>query len=119
MRFAKFAASIHELALRPCFRAENDLPLDHLKIDGSFVAGVTSQRADRAIVTACVQLAEALGMVAVAECVETHDQLTALADLGCHVTQGYWLAAPDTAAALRDLLTRTGRGHHAFLGGPT
>jgi EAL domain-containing protein (putative c-di-GMP-specific phosphodiesterase class I) len=86
------------------------LPLDHLKIDGSFVAGVTSNGADRAIVTACVQLAEALGMLPVAEGVETPEQLEVLAAIGCHVTQGYWLTQPIPASHLRRLLAQHRNG---------
>jgi Amt family ammonium transporter len=86
------------------------LPLDHLKIDGSFVAGVTSHGADRAIVTACVQLAAALGMVPVAEGVETQDQLEVLTALGCHVTQGFWLTKPIPPSLLKQLLARHRNG---------
>jgi diguanylate cyclase (GGDEF)-like protein len=93
------------------------LPLDHLKIDGSFVAGVASNRADQAIVTACVQLAHAMGMEPIGEGVESPEQLTVLADIGCHLTQGFWLAAPLSPAELRDLLTRDRYEARAFLGG--
>jgi EAL domain-containing protein (putative c-di-GMP-specific phosphodiesterase class I) len=86
------------------------LPLDHLKVDGSFVAGVAKHSADRAIVTACVQLAHALGMTPVAEGVETPEQLEVLRGLGCHVTQGYWLTKPTSAARLRPILTRHRHG---------
>jgi diguanylate cyclase (GGDEF)-like protein len=86
------------------------LPLDHLKIDGSFVAGVTKHAADRAIVIACVQLAHALGMTPVAEGVETPEQLEVLGSLGCTVTQGYWLTKPTSASRLRPLLTRYRQG---------
>jgi EAL domain-containing protein (putative c-di-GMP-specific phosphodiesterase class I) len=87
-------------------RRLRDLPLDHLKIDGSFVRGMTSHGPDRAIVTACVQLAEALGMVPIAEGVETAEQLEILNTLGCSQTQGYLLARPQPAAVVRTLLTQ-------------
>ena len=86
------------------------LPLDHLKIDGSFVAGIAKHTADRAIVTACVQLSHALGMVPVAEGVETTEQLEVLQGLGCNVTQGYWLTKPMSALQLRPVLTRHRQG---------
>ena len=69
-------------------------PLDELKIDRSFVAGLTERRGDAAIVATCVQLAHSLGLRAVAEGVETPDQRRALEDLGCDMAQGYHYARP-------------------------
>ncbi len=83
-----------------------ELPLHHLKIDGSFVAGIAQKPADRAIVTACVDLAHAMGMEPVAEGVETGEQLQVLHEIGCHITQGFWHAHPQGPSDLRELLTR-------------
>ena len=85
-------------------RRLRELPLDHLKIDASFVAGIASHPADRAIVLACVQLAEAMGMTSVAEGVETPEQQAELRRLGCRLSQGFWLAPALAPADLRQLL---------------
>jgi diguanylate cyclase (GGDEF)-like protein/PAS domain S-box-containing protein len=69
-------------------------PVDELKIDRSFVTGMTSDPGDRAIVASCVHLAHAMGLVAVAEGVETAAQRDALRELGCDQAQGYWFSRP-------------------------
>ena len=76
-------------------------PIDELKIDRSFVAGLGSDPGDSAIVASCVQLAHALGLRAVGEGVETETQRLALVNLGCDLAQGYHYARPLTADALR------------------
>ena len=78
------------------------LPLDTIKIDRSFVAGV-DQPADRSIVEAVVALAHGLGIGVVAEGIETSDQLKVLRTIGCDVGQGFLFAAalpPDEATRL-------------------
>ncbi len=73
--------------------------LDVLKIDKSFVAGIAQDPADRSIVAATIQLARDLGLVTVAEGVETEAQATDLAAMGCQYGQGFlWSpAVPATA----------------------
>jgi EAL domain-containing protein (putative c-di-GMP-specific phosphodiesterase class I) len=69
-------------------------PVDILKIDQSFVEGLSHNDHDRAIVAAAVELANAFGILTVAEGVETEDQVTALRALGCAHAQGhYWSPA--------------------------
>ena len=70
------------------------LPVDVLKIDQSFVAGMGQRRTDDAIVSSVVALAHDLGMVAVAEGVETPAQADGLARLGCDLAQGYHWCRP-------------------------
>lgn len=76
-------------------------PVHELKVDRSFVDGVARDSGDRAIVATCLQLAHALGLTSVAEGVETHEQLDALTELGCHVAQGYLFGRPVPAELLR------------------
>ncbi len=71
------------------------LPVQVLKLDRSFVAGVTRAGADRAIVRVTIDLAESLGLSVIAEGVETEQQADALVRLGCHAVQGFLLARPD------------------------
>ncbi len=70
------------------------LPVDIIKIDKSFVDGLRDSAESRAIVTAIIQLAHALGVVAVAEGVETAYQAEILRELGCHLAQGYHFSRP-------------------------
>jgi EAL domain-containing protein (putative c-di-GMP-specific phosphodiesterase class I) len=97
-----------------------DLPLDALKIDRSFVAGICTEAADRAIVEAIVSMAAALRLEVVAEGVETAEQLHVLEDLGCDLLQGYFLGRPLPAEDLDGLLRvapRGPRGASSGLGG--
>jgi len=70
--------------------------VDAVKIDASFVKGMTHHGDDGAIVAALVDLAHALGMLAVAEGVETADQLERLRALRCDLAQGFYCGAPAT-----------------------
>jgi EAL domain-containing protein (putative c-di-GMP-specific phosphodiesterase class I) len=83
------------------------LPVKEVKIDRSFVAQMTSDRADAAIVASTIQLAHALGMDVVAEGVEDEETWRRLAAAGCQLIQGYALARPAPAADLAALLTRS------------
>ncbi len=64
-------------------------PVDALKIDRAFVACMTDEAADAAIVVGTVRLAQALGIDTVAEGVETCDQLAQLRVIGCEMAQGF------------------------------
>lgn len=80
------------------------LPLDFVKVDGSFVAGLADNPDDKAIVTAIVDLAHALGLHVVAEGVESGAQQQALEDIGCRYAQGWHLGRPRTSGDLTRLL---------------
>ena len=67
---------------------------DCVKIDASFVRGVTDAGDDRILVTAIVALAHALDIRVVAEGIERPEQAAALAELGCDLGQGYHYARP-------------------------
>jgi EAL domain-containing protein (putative c-di-GMP-specific phosphodiesterase class I) len=72
--------------------------IDCIKIDRSFVAYLCRREEDRALVTAMVAMAKALGLKVVAEGIEDTDQLGALRELGCEYGQGYLFAKPLDAA---------------------
>jgi diguanylate cyclase (GGDEF)-like protein len=70
------------------------LPVDVLKIDQSFVQNLSRNEEDDAIVRSTIDLAHSLGIVVVAEGVESEDVLARLRALGCDLAQGYCLARP-------------------------
>jgi EAL domain-containing protein (putative c-di-GMP-specific phosphodiesterase class I) len=75
-------------------------PLDALKVDKSFVAGLGADPSDTAIVRAIVDLAHTLGLAVTAEGVETAAQAAELRALGCEHGQGYHFAPPLDPEAL-------------------
>jgi diguanylate cyclase (GGDEF)-like protein len=81
-------------------------PVDSLKVDRSFVSGLGDGHVaeDAAIVTAVISLAHNLGLIAVAEGIETPEQLSALREMDCDMAQGYYFARPRPAAAIGELL---------------
>jgi len=79
-------------------------PVDVLKVDRSFVDGLGTDAEDSAIVEAVVSLAHTLGMQAIAEGVETAEQLDELRRLGCDHAQGFLLGRPMPDAVLLDVL---------------
>ena len=77
-------------------------PVSMLKVDGSFVRGMTHRHQDRTAVTAMIAMGAALGITVVAEAVESEEQLAALVALGCPLVQGHHVCkplAPDDALA--------------------
>jgi predicted signal transduction protein with EAL and GGDEF domain len=70
------------------------LPIDDLKIDKSFVIGMTEDVGARAIVHSTIDLAHRLGLRVVAEGVESAGHLDDLGALGCDIAQGYHIARP-------------------------
>jgi diguanylate cyclase (GGDEF)-like protein len=82
------------------------LPLSEVKIDRSFVLGMATDRGDAAIVRSVIDLAEALGLRAVAEGVEDERTWRLLAAAGCHAAQGWFHARPMPADELTDWLAR-------------
>ncbi len=69
-------------------------PIDKLKIDQSFVRGVTKDADDEAITKAIINLSRNLGLRVIAEGVETEEQLAFLKSFGCEEIQGYYYSRP-------------------------
>ncbi len=80
------------------------LPLDTIKIDRSFVAGLGGDDANLPIVKAVIALAHGLGIDVTAEGIETPEQLAWLRDLACDRGQGFYYARPLPAAQVVTLL---------------
>jgi diguanylate cyclase len=79
-------------------------PIDVIKVDRSFVQGVDHDAKDAAIAANLVSLAHALGLVAVAEGIESEGQLASLRGLDCDLAQGYLFARPAPAEQITQLL---------------
>jgi EAL domain-containing protein (putative c-di-GMP-specific phosphodiesterase class I) len=79
-------------------------PIDMIKVDGSFVRGAVDDPKDAAITANLVNLAHSLGLVAVAEGIESEGQLSSLQDFGCDLGQGYLFARPMPADRISELL---------------
>ncbi len=82
----------------------HSLPLDKLKIDRFFVDRLGNDDADLAIVKATIVMAKELGLMTLAEGVETREQLRMLQNLGCDQFQGHLLGRPMSADAFGSLL---------------
>jgi diguanylate cyclase (GGDEF)-like protein/PAS domain S-box-containing protein len=78
--------------------------VDALKVDRSFVQGLGQDSEDSAIVAAMVSLAHALGLSAIAEGVETAEQLEHLRRLECDLAQGYYFGEPQLPESVWDLV---------------
>lgn len=81
-------------------------PVDVLKIDRSFIRQMGSGNQHEQIVRTIIALARSLGIEVVAEGVETESQLEQLRSLECGYGQGYFLARPDTAEVVTQVLQR-------------
>ncbi len=89
------------------------LPVDKLKIDGSFVQGLANGLVDQAMVQSMNQVAHALGKITIAEFVETQQTLDLLKQYGVDFVQGYHVGQP--MAALNTPASMAGlRGKHVI-----
>jgi EAL domain-containing protein (putative c-di-GMP-specific phosphodiesterase class I) len=79
-------------------------PVDHLKIDRSFVRDLPSSSDDVAIARTVISLGQSLGMRVVAEGVESREQAAFLREQGCHEIQGFYFSPPLSAPACQALL---------------
>jgi len=80
-------------------------PVHEVKVDRCFVQDIAHNPVDSAIVRAILDLANAIGLSAVAEGVETAEQVAQLRRLGCQVGQGTFFAPPLCAEEFDELLT--------------
>lgn len=81
-----------------------DLPVDTLKVDQAFIAGLAHGATDVAIVRLVIELAHELGLDVVAEGVQTEEQLTRLTELGCDLAQGFYFSKALPGCQLEALL---------------
>ncbi len=81
-----------------------NLPIDALKIDQTFVRGLTTDPADATLTQTIVRMAQGLNLATVAEGVETPEQLLLLGSYGCNRMQGFLFGKPMPAEELLRLL---------------
>jgi diguanylate cyclase (GGDEF)-like protein/PAS domain S-box-containing protein len=86
----------------------HNLPVDVLKIDKTFIDGVTTGTEAAGVVHAIIALAETLRLGTVAEGVEHHDQVRRLEELGCQQLQGYCFSKPLPSEQVGALLEQFG-----------
>jgi EAL domain-containing protein (putative c-di-GMP-specific phosphodiesterase class I) len=79
-------------------------PVDLIKVDRSFIQGVEHDNKDAAITANLASLAHALGLQAIAEGVESDEQLASVRELGCDLAQGYLFARPMPTEDMSELL---------------
>ncbi|WP_299413000.1 EAL domain-containing protein [Acaryochloris sp. IP29b_bin.148] len=87
----------------------HNFPLDTLKIDRSFIEGLTTDAEKSEIIRTMITLAHNLGMTAIAEGVETQSQLQWLKENQCDCVQGYLISKPLSAERLQKTLMQSHR----------
>lgn len=80
------------------------MPIDNLKIDRSFIKNIHHSDKDKAFIQAIVTMAHTLGMKIIAEGVELEEQFTFLKEIGCEIAQGYLFSKPVPQDQLQRLL---------------
>ncbi len=81
-------------------------PVDHLKIDRSFVAAMDGSRESAALIHTLVALGKAMGLMTVAEGIEEYSQLSELRNEDCEYGQGFLFSVPLPPQAMEQLLSR-------------
>ena len=89
------------------------LPLEQLKIDGSFIRDLLTDSNDAAIAGTIMALSQSLGFSTVAECVESREQHEALLHMGCTLFQGYLFSPPLSASEFEQYITESAKGSSA------
>jgi EAL domain-containing protein (putative c-di-GMP-specific phosphodiesterase class I) len=84
----------------------NELPIDEVKLDRSFIASITEDPRAAAIVRSVIDLSHTLGLTTVAEGVETSDIAAVLSGYGLDFVQGHYFSYSVTAPELLNLITR-------------
>ncbi len=95
-----------------------NLKVDELKLDKEFIVDIGTNLQSRAVADAIIRLAHALDFIVVAEGVETEEQRTVLAELGCDLMQGYLFSHPmpeDKLVALMNKLNTKHKSTGKFL----
>jgi diguanylate cyclase (GGDEF)-like protein len=84
-----------------------DFPINHLKIDHSFIREMNTNEAGKAIVKSIIDMAVNLNLLVIAEGVETKEELDMLSHMGCHEIQGYYFSRPLEPAKMKELMDKS------------
>lgn len=84
----------------------SDLPIDEVKLAADFIAPVLHDQRAATVVRAVIDLAQRLGLVTVAEGVQSDEMASCMAEFGCDVLQGYHFSEPVTADEFLAMFTR-------------
>jgi diguanylate cyclase (GGDEF)-like protein/PAS domain S-box-containing protein len=90
--------------------------INYLKIDQSFVRNLVQDRQDQVLCDAMITMAHRLGMLVIAEGVETEGQLNLLQELGCDFGQGYLFSKPVSAEEVLTMLTEQAASRRQIAG---
>ncbi|WP_416896723.1 MAG: putative bifunctional diguanylate cyclase/phosphodiesterase [Minwuia sp.] len=93
-----------------CLSYIRRLPVSEIKVDKSFVLGMSQSPDDWVIVSSLIELGHNLGMSVVAEGVEDQRTLSALSEIGCDMGQGYFMSRPVPADELTEWLATSSWG---------
>jgi len=81
------------------------LPVDYIKIDGSFIKNIASSQLDTSLVSAINQIAQTLNLLSIAEYVESEEIYYKLKEIGIDYAQGYWVGKPQPLQKLYNSLS--------------
>lgn len=105
LRMQRFGLAIDDFGTGHSSLAQlRDVPFTELKIDRGFVHGARQNQLIRPILEGSIGLAQRLGLLAVAEGVETEDDWALLREIGCDIAQGYFIGRPMPGDQLHDWL---------------
>lgn len=85
----------------------NEMPIDCLKIDRSFIWGIDSGAKDQSIISAIIAMAEGLNLTVIAEGVETPGQADFLRNMQCQQAQGFLFSHPLSSHQVEDFLRKS------------
>ena len=86
------------------FNYLNEMPVDTLKIDKSFVSGIDKEDEKYKIADTIINMANELDIAVIAEGVETHEEFEALESARCNKYQGYYFSKPLTLNEFNKIL---------------
>ena len=82
------------------------MPVNKIKIDRTFIMGITENPADRQIVKSTIDMVHNMNMQIVAEGIEQVEQLATLRDMGCDIAQGFYISKPIPEHQLASMLDK-------------
>ena len=84
----------------------NRLPINHVKIDKSFVDGMRKDLNKKSIIETIINLSHKMNLEVIAEGVEMKEQQDCLAGMGCDAVQGYYLVRPLSTESITEMLSK-------------